>query len=513
MRLARSLFAVPLVVALATPAGAICTANVGASAMTCAVRRPRHVRSRMTRDAYGVPHLKAHTLYDVGYGIGLAQAQDRLFQMEFVRKSATGNLAEVVGRDFLADDEDTRRQFYSEEERQYLFTTLSCDLQTIVLGFVDGVNAWMDQIYADTSLANVPHEFFLLPTLIRVQGNLKIPKNVRYTVVKIGGREVYKPDAWRVTDVSAIAALLAGRFGSGGGRQLTQAALLNYLTSFFTNVGPSPGKTAADAARDVFEDVRWLNDPKAPTTVPTTGAINRVIGGTTPVPLAEAVPARIEPPVLLAERLRLLFSPAIALARPVDPRERQHAFVRGLSPETILHGVRAAERLEREAARAEPPLRRLHPFGQQLVGGLAVPQRDRACAPLGRAAGRLRQPEHRLGDVHPLEAHEGGRHDDRRRPGHPDRPDRPVRLHDDVRRDRQLDALRRDAPVAGRPRAADRHRAVPVPAERQLPPDGSTDGDVPLRRRGFDEAAGVRARRARAERPATPLERLPCERL
>ena len=42
---------------------------------------------------------------------------------------ATGNLAEVVGPDFLADDEDTRRQFYSEEERQYLFSTLSCDLQ------------------------------------------------------------------------------------------------------------------------------------------------------------------------------------------------------------------------------------------------------------------------------------------------------------------------------------------------------------------------------------------------
>ena len=66
--------------------------------------------------------------------------------MEFVRKSATGNLAEVAGRDFLSDDEDTRRQFYSEEERQFLYSTLSCELQTVVQGFVDGVNAWIAPI-------------------------------------------------------------------------------------------------------------------------------------------------------------------------------------------------------------------------------------------------------------------------------------------------------------------------------------------------------------------------------
>ena len=66
--------------------------------------------------------------------------------MEFVRKSATGYLAEVAGRDFLSDDEDTRRQFYSEEERQFLYSTLSCELQTVVQGFVDGVNAWIAPI-------------------------------------------------------------------------------------------------------------------------------------------------------------------------------------------------------------------------------------------------------------------------------------------------------------------------------------------------------------------------------
>ena len=107
-----------LVLALAAPAAAaICTANIGRAPVVCSAPVPLKPHARITRDAYGVPHLRARTLHDVGYGIGLAQAQDRLFQMEFVRKSASGNLAEVAGRDFLSADEDTRRQFYREEER------------------------------------------------------------------------------------------------------------------------------------------------------------------------------------------------------------------------------------------------------------------------------------------------------------------------------------------------------------------------------------------------------------
>ncbi|HYY06036.1 MAG TPA: penicillin acylase family protein, partial [Candidatus Limnocylindria bacterium] len=337
-----------LAVVAPSPARALCTANSTGTPQSCVISRPRHPDVRLTRDEFGVPHLRAGTLYDVGYGIGLAQAQDRLFQMEFVRKSATGNLAEIAGRDLLSDDEDTRRQFYSEEERQYLFSTLSCQLQSFIQGYVDGINAWVAQIYADTTLANVPHEFFFLPTVIRLQGNFTIPSGVRYSIVTIGGREVYKPDAWRTTDVAAVAVLLAGRFGSGGGRQLRQAALLNYLTAFFTAAGPPPGRTAAEAARDVFEDVRWLSDPKAPTTVPKTGAINPVVGGTTPVPIADA--AALAPPATrLAAALGLLLAPVRALAAPADPRATQHDFVRGLDPRTILKGLAAAERLEREA--------------------------------------------------------------------------------------------------------------------------------------------------------------------
>src|SRR5262245_31631828 len=154
--MSRLLCATTFVLAVGAPAFAICTANIGGMPRTCAdpVRARPHYRIR--RDDYGVPHIKARSLYDVGYATGIAQAEDRLFQMEFVRKSATGNLAEIAGRDQLGADQDTRRQFYTEEERAYLFSTLRCDLQSLVQGFVDGVNAHSDAIYADLGLARVP---------------------------------------------------------------------------------------------------------------------------------------------------------------------------------------------------------------------------------------------------------------------------------------------------------------------------------------------------------------------
>src|SRR5262249_29150009 len=122
----RPTLAAALVLALAAPVFAICTANVGGTPRMCPAPASGRPRYRITRDAYGVPHIKARSLYDVGYATGIAQTEDRLFQMEFVRKSATGNLAEIAGRDQLGADQDTRRQFYTEDERAYFFSTLRC---------------------------------------------------------------------------------------------------------------------------------------------------------------------------------------------------------------------------------------------------------------------------------------------------------------------------------------------------------------------------------------------------
>ena len=108
-----------VLLATAPAAHALCAANASPQ-VACKIKTTKKPKVRITRDGYGVPHVKARSLYDVGYGMGQAQAQDRLFQMELVRKSATGNVAELFGRDFLSADADARRQFYSDEELQYL---------------------------------------------------------------------------------------------------------------------------------------------------------------------------------------------------------------------------------------------------------------------------------------------------------------------------------------------------------------------------------------------------------
>ena len=49
------------------------------------------------RDEVGVPHIYAGSEGDLAFGLGFAMAQDRLWQMEMLRRLAGGRLAELVG--------------------------------------------------------------------------------------------------------------------------------------------------------------------------------------------------------------------------------------------------------------------------------------------------------------------------------------------------------------------------------------------------------------------------------
>ena len=52
---------------------------------------------RITRDQFGIPHIKAETTEDAFFGQGFATAQDRLWHMESDRRRAYGTWAELVG--------------------------------------------------------------------------------------------------------------------------------------------------------------------------------------------------------------------------------------------------------------------------------------------------------------------------------------------------------------------------------------------------------------------------------
>jgi len=59
---------------------------------------------QVQRDARGVPHIQASSLNDLLFAQGFVTAQDRLFQMDLLRRHAAGQLAAVLGRSMLEHD-------------------------------------------------------------------------------------------------------------------------------------------------------------------------------------------------------------------------------------------------------------------------------------------------------------------------------------------------------------------------------------------------------------------------
>ncbi len=59
---------------------------------------------RIDRDRWGIPRISAETDDDLFFGFGYAMAQDRLFQLDYLRRRANGRLSEVLGPDGLELD-------------------------------------------------------------------------------------------------------------------------------------------------------------------------------------------------------------------------------------------------------------------------------------------------------------------------------------------------------------------------------------------------------------------------
>ena len=56
------------------------------------------------RDRWGIPHIFAKSDEDLFFAFGFAMAQDRLFQLDYLRRRAHGRLAEVLGKEGLEMD-------------------------------------------------------------------------------------------------------------------------------------------------------------------------------------------------------------------------------------------------------------------------------------------------------------------------------------------------------------------------------------------------------------------------
>src|SRR5690348_18244458 len=96
----------------------------------------------ISRDAHGIPTIVAKTDTDAAFALGYVHAQDRLFQMDLMRRYGAGRLAEWFGAAALPADRFTRTLgLYHAAEAQYAH--LSPTVRGILDAYVAGVNAWI----------------------------------------------------------------------------------------------------------------------------------------------------------------------------------------------------------------------------------------------------------------------------------------------------------------------------------------------------------------------------------
>ena len=186
---------------------------------------------------FGVPHIFGETRYATFFAQGYTGAEDRLFLMDVLRHVGRARVSEFLGaspanqdldRDQLAvapyREEDLTAQLLRAQE------AAGPDAETMrgdLLAYVEGVNRYIQEALADPG--KMPAEYFALQQV---------------------------PAQWKAEDIVAVASLVGGVFGRGGGRELANCRGLQQMADSIGEAG----------ARAVFDDLHFANDAEAPTT-------------------------------------------------------------------------------------------------------------------------------------------------------------------------------------------------------------------------------------------------------
>ena len=190
---------------------------------------------------YQVPHVFGDTRADVMFGAGYASANDRLFLMDVLRHTGRAELTELIGpgennETVKMDAKQLKVADYSERELRQMIQTAEEQagpagerIRGDLRNYVAGVNEYIRRARTDTA-EELPVEYVALGEM---------------------------PEDWKATDTVAIASLIGGIFGKGGGSEARVSQALAAARKRFSGGG---------AAREVFEDFRREEDPEAPVT-------------------------------------------------------------------------------------------------------------------------------------------------------------------------------------------------------------------------------------------------------
>jgi len=152
---------------------------------------------QVTRDVHGIPTIRAQSESDGFFALGYVHAQDRLWQMDLMRRTGEGRLSEVLGSQGLRVDRFMRTLgIYRLAEAEV--ADLDPDTRATLESYAAGVNA-----YIETHGGAWPLEYYTLRT---------------------------HPEKWRPADSLVWGRLMALRLSTNYRDELVRARLLKYLS-------------------------------------------------------------------------------------------------------------------------------------------------------------------------------------------------------------------------------------------------------------------------------------------
>lgn len=124
-------------------------------------------------DDYGIPHIYAENQKDAMTALGYVHAQDRLWQMELMRRIAPGKLSEIFGNVALKND-----KFFAgigiDENSQKAVANLDKSSQTYILAnaYLSGINQYIEKGITpiELRLLGIKQEKFVLKDIYNILG-------------------------------------------------------------------------------------------------------------------------------------------------------------------------------------------------------------------------------------------------------------------------------------------------------------------------------------------------------
>lgn len=124
-------------------------------------------------DDIGVPHINAQNQKDAYIALGYVHAQDRLWQMELMRRIASGRLSEILGKDLVSLD-----QFFTglgiEEAAHKTIASLDKNAESYILmqAYLEGINQFIEEgkTPLEFSILGIKKEMYTVQDIYNVFG-------------------------------------------------------------------------------------------------------------------------------------------------------------------------------------------------------------------------------------------------------------------------------------------------------------------------------------------------------